>query len=229
MSDYHVARQIMVKEQLQEAGINDRYVLAAMKEVPRHRFVPRLLRHRAYLSCALPIGYGQTISQPFTVGLMTALLELGGHEKILEIGTGSGYQAGVLSRLTRAVFSVERIAPLAERARRILAEEGYDNVEVYAADGSLGLPIEAPYDAILVTACAKEVPAPLLAQLRDGGRLLVPLGEGDKQILYRYRKNGYEASVERSVSCQFVPLRTGISNGEKTRQIETSTQGEAQA
>ncbi len=228
MSDYQVARQIMVKEQLRNAGIQDHYVLAAMREVPRHRFVPRLLRHRAYLACALPIGYGQTISQPFTVGLMTALLELKGREKVLEVGTGSGYQAGVLSRLTDSVVSVERIAPLAERARRILGEVGCDNVQIYAADGNLGLPAEAPFDAILVTASARRVPGSLLTQLKDGGRLLIPLREGEDQLLYRYRKNGREALVERSVNCQFVPLKDGVVAGETTGQVSKPSHREAE-
>lgn len=210
MNDYQVARKIMVQEQLHDAGIHDPYVLEAMREVPRHRFVPRLLRPRAYLPCALPIGYGQTISQPFTVGLMTALLELTGHEKILEVGTGSGYQAAVLSRLAHTVLTVERITPLAERARRILRELACDNVEVYAADGNLGLPLAAPFDAIVVTASVQRLPEPLLTQVKDGGRLLVPLGAGPEQALYRYIKRGSTASVERSVSCQFVPLQPGL-------------------
>jgi protein-L-isoaspartate(D-aspartate) O-methyltransferase len=216
MSDYQVARKIMVKEQLQDGGIRDPYVLAAMREVPRHLFVPRLLRPRAYLPCALPIGYGQTISQPFTVGLMTALLELQGNEKILEVGTGSGYQAAVLARLTRKVFTVERIAPLADRARRLLSEVGCDNVEVYAADGNLGLPLAEPFDAIVVTACVRHVPAVLLDQLKDGGRLLVPVAGEQEQAIYRYHKRGNKAKVERSVSCHFVPLQSGLTAGQSS-------------
>jgi len=210
MNDYQVARKIMIEEQLRDTGIQDPSVLGAMCEVPRHLFVPRLLRPRAYLPCALPIGYGQTISQPFTVGLMTALLELHGHEKVLEVGTGSGYQAAVLSRLTKTVLTVERITPLAERARQILREIAYDNVEVYAADGNLGLPLAAPFDAILVTACADKLPAPLLDQLKEGGRLLVPLRMGENQALYRYWKTNRETLVERSVDCHFVPLQSGV-------------------
>jgi protein-L-isoaspartate(D-aspartate) O-methyltransferase len=224
MSDYQVARKIMVNEQLRDAGIRDSYVLEAMREVPRHLFVPRLLRPRAYLPCALPIGYGQTISQPFTVGLMTALLELRGHEKILEVGTGSGYQAAVLSRLTHTVLTVERIAPLADRARRLLQEVGCDNVEVYAADGNLGLPLAEPFDTIVVTACVNRVPEPLLSQLKDGGRLLVPLGQEQQQSLYRYVKRGTKATVERSVSCQFVPMQAGLSEGDSGRKNTPETE-----
>jgi len=214
MSDFRVARNRMVSEQLQEAGIHDRYVLAAMREVPRHSFVPRLLRHRAYLPCALPIGYGQTISQPFMVGLMTALLELTGTEKVLEIGTGSGYQAAVLSGLCRRVISVERITPLAIRARKVLDELGYHNVEVAAADGQAGLPAQAPFDGILVTACADTFPEDLFGQVKDGGFLLVPLKQGEEQVLLRYRRSGRRCTVERSVRCNFVPLVSGLECGE---------------
>ncbi|MBE0564643.1 MAG: protein-L-isoaspartate(D-aspartate) O-methyltransferase [Krumholzibacteria bacterium] len=210
MTDYAVARRRMVREQLEEAGLGDRRVLGAMREVPRHLFVPRILRHRAHQPSALPIGYGQTISKPFTVGLMSELLELAGHEHVLEIGTGSGYQAAVLGWLARSVVTVERIGPLAERARGTLAETGTGNVLVLPEDGSEGWHDGAPYDAIIVTACAPHLPPLLLGQLRDGGRLLIPVDKGREQILYRYRRRGQEVEVEQSLSCRFVPLLRGL-------------------
>jgi protein-L-isoaspartate(D-aspartate) O-methyltransferase len=210
MTEFAVARRRMVREQLREAGLDDRRVLRAMEEVPRHRFVPRLLRHRAHQPSALPIGYGQTISKPFTVGLMSQLLELHGDEHVLEIGTGSGYQGAVLARLARSVVSVERIRPLAERARQVLADLGTTNITVLAEDGSGGWLESAPYDAIMVTACAPQLPPVLLGQLRDGGRLLIPVDKGREQILYRYRRQGEQVLVEQSLSCRFVPLLAGL-------------------
>jgi len=210
MNDYAVARRRMVREQLAAAGLDDRRVLKAMEAVPRHRFVPRLLHHRAHQDCALPIGYGQTISRPFTVGLMSCLLGLQGHERVLEIGTGSGYQAAVLAALCREVVTVERVAPLARRAGRLLGELGFANVEVRAADGREGTPERAPYDAIVVTACAPHLPAALMAQLSEGGYLLLPVDKGREQILFRYQRRGQEVMIERSVSCRFVPLLPGV-------------------
>jgi len=214
MNDFAVARRRMVREQLVDAGLTDRRVLKAMEEVPRHLFVPRLLHHRAHQDSALPIGYRQTISKPFTVGLMTTLLELQGHEKVLEVGTGSGYQGAVLSRLARTVLSVERIEPLARRARTALAEIGYDNIEVLAADGTCGLPAQAPFDAIIVTACAPDLPPHLVGQLAEGGYLLIPVNKGREQILYRYQRQGAEVNIEQSLSCRFVPLLEGIEDPE---------------
>lgn len=211
--DYSVARRRMVEEQLQGAGVTDARVLAAMGEVPRHRFIPGQLAHRAYRPSALPIGYGQTISKPFTVGLMTALMELSGDEHILEIGTGSGYQAAILARLTRSVVSVERIVPLADRARSILEDLNCTNVTVLSADGSNGNLELAPYDAIVVTACASGLPRELIRQLRDGGKLLVPLQEDGGQVIYRYQRRGTDLGVERSVACGFVPLVAGVEEG----------------
>lgn len=219
MRDFAVARRRMVREQLAAAGVSDRRVLAAMEEVPRHLFVPKLLRHRAHQPCALPIGYGQTISKPFTVGLMSALLELRGHEQVLEIGTGSGYQGAVLSRLAAAVISVERIAPLAERARRTLDDLAYDNITVLAHDGVCGLADFAPFDAIMVTACAPYLPPLLVSQLSDGGHLLIPVSKGREQILYRYRRQGNEVLIEQSVSCRFVPLLPGVEEGVEQEEV----------
>lgn len=208
--DYAVARRRMVQEQLRQAGVTDHAVLRAMEVVPRHLFVPRMLWHRAYEPCALPIGHGQTISKPFTVGLMTALLELNRDARVLEVGTGSGYQAAVLSRLAAQVVSIERIEPLARRAAAQIAAVEYDNVEVRADDASFGLRDLAPWDAIIVTACAPGLPEALASQLRDGGVLLIPIEHNGGQILYRYRRQGEEFAVERSVPCQFVPLLRGM-------------------
>jgi len=210
MNDFAVARRRMVREQIAGAGIDDVRVLKAMEEVPRHLFVPKLLHHRAHQPCALPIGFGQTISKPFTVGLMTTLLELTGSEHVLEIGTGSGYQGAVLARLSRSVISVERLAPLADRARGTLADLGYDNITVLAHDGVCGLADFAPFDAIMVTACAPYLPPHLVSQLRDGGLLLIPVNKGREQILYRYRRQGARVLIEQSVSCRFVPLLPGV-------------------
>jgi protein-L-isoaspartate(D-aspartate) O-methyltransferase len=212
-----VARRRMVDEQVRRAGITDGPVLKAMQDIPRHLFVPRMLRHRAYEGCALPIGFGQTISNPFIVGLMTALLELRGDERVLEVGTGSGYQAAVLARLCAEVVTVERVAPLAARAQKPLRELGLENVTVLTGDASFGLAERGPWDAIVVTACAPGLPETLAGQLRDGGRMLIPIAHDGEQTLFRYRRRGGELTVERSVACQFVPLLEGT----------TGTAGEA--
>ena len=208
--DQSVARSRMVAEQLEEAGIADRSVLRIMREVPRHLFVPKLLRHRAYHGCALPIGYDQTISQPFIVGLMSALLELGGTEHVLAVGTGSGYQAAILSQLAGTVVTAERVEPLALRASRILEELGCANVEVYASDASDAVPERGPYDAVIVTACADKLPSALFHHLKEDGVLVIPIGQGEEQTLYRYRKTADEPIIERSVACRFVPLLSGV-------------------
>lgn len=229
MKDYAVARRRMVSEQLVDAGLEDPRVLKAMSSVPRHRFVPRLLQRRAYHASALPIGYGQTISKPFTVGLMTTLLELRGGEHVLEIGTGSGYQGAVLASLAGSVVSVERIAPLARRARTTLAELGFDNIEVLAHDGTDGYLDRAPFDAIMVTACAPHLPPLLVSQLKNGGYLLIPVNKGREQILYRYRRQGEEVLIEQSVSCRFVPLLRGIEAEEKPECDRPAAEGESRA
>ncbi len=216
MNDYSVARRRMVREQLEERGITDRLVLEAMRQVPRHRFVPPPLVHRAYQPCALPIGYGQTISQPFIVGLMTALLQPRARMRVLEVGTGSGYQSAVLARLVREVVSVERVEPLARRAAEVLRDLACPNVTVLAADGSHGVADAGPYDAILVTACAPALCESLLGQLVDGGFLLVPIDVESRQTLYRYQRRGTEVVVEQSLQCHFVPLVPGtVTTGER--------------
>ena len=201
------AAERMVHLQLEQRDITDQRVRAAMRAVPRHLFVPPGSRSSAYDDHPVSIGRGQTISQPYMVALMTQALELRGRERVLEIGTGSGYQTAVLAELCAAVWSVERIPELAERAARILAELGDDNVALRTADGSAGWPEEAPFDRIVVTAAAPSVPAPLVSQLADNGVLVLPVGDWRRaQELVIVRRTAGAVSVERSVGCRFVPL-----------------------
>jgi len=201
------ARDRMVREQLVARGIRDARVLAAMRRVPRHLFVPEPWRECAYDDRPQPIGENQTISQPLMVALMTELLELQGSEVVLELGTGSGYQCAVLAELCRKVISIERHAVLAERAKRILEGLGYTNVEIHAADGTLGWPDEAPYPCIVVTAGAPSVPPPLVEQLAPGGRLVVPVGDRDVQTLTLIRKDARgRTSWSEHGRCVFVPV-----------------------
>jgi protein-L-isoaspartate(D-aspartate) O-methyltransferase len=196
----------MVERQLRRRGITDERVLAAMARVPRHLFVPEHLRHLAYEDGALPIGQGQTISQPYIVATICSLMQLSGEERVLDVGTGSGYQAAVLVELAKEVVTIERVPELAERARETLALAGYDAVEVRVGDGSLGVPDRAPFDAIAVAAAAPAIPPALYDQLVDGGRLVLPRGGrwGQDLVLVERRPEG---PVERkSVSCRFVPL-----------------------
>jgi protein-L-isoaspartate(D-aspartate) O-methyltransferase len=193
-------------ERLREQGIEDLAVLHAFDTVPRHLFVPEAVRHRAYEDSALPIGRGQTVSRPFVHATFLSLLGLGGTERVLEIGTGSGFQTALLGRLAAEVYSVERLFPLADRARSILEALGFDNVWLMVGDGRLGWPRQAPYDAILVGAAATEIPSALCEQLADGGTLLIPVGEEGRQELRCIVRetDGYrESVVERA---RFVPL-----------------------
>jgi protein-L-isoaspartate(D-aspartate) O-methyltransferase len=193
----------MVQRQLERRGIDDRRVLDAMAAVPRERFVEEADRDRAYRDGALRIGEGQTISQPWIVACMAMLLELRGGEKVLEVGTGSGYAAAVLSRLCERVITVERHAELADRARAVLKELGYANVEVRTGDGSLGAPEEAPFDGISVTASAAgDPPAALFEQLAGGGTLVCPVERDGRELLMRFREDVEEAVVP----VRFVPL-----------------------
>jgi protein-L-isoaspartate(D-aspartate) O-methyltransferase len=203
---YRRARQRMVDEQLRGRDITDDRVLDAMREIPRHLFIPSDLKSQAYLDGPLRLGQGQTISQPYIVALMTQLLELRGDEAVLEIGTGSGYQAAVLSRLARQIYSLERIPELAEGARQVLQELGINNVEVLQRDGSGGLPEHAPYQAIVVTAAAPHVPSPLKEQLAEGGRLVLPVGSQDGQMLERWTREGDDFRCQRIAPVAFVPL-----------------------
>ncbi|GAB4412434.1 MAG: protein-L-isoaspartate(D-aspartate) O-methyltransferase [Anaerolineales bacterium] len=201
----------MGKRKLVLREISDPRVLAAMEAVPRERFVPAQYAEDAYGDHPLPIGYGQTISQPYIVALMTQLLELKGHEKVLEVGAGSGYQAAILSLLAREVYTVERIPQLAEKARQRLRELGYHNVYIRVGDGYEGWPEHAPYDAIIVTCAAEEIPPPLVEQLADGGRLVIPVGEsGWSQRLMFIRKRGTELEKREVAGVVFVPLVRGV-------------------
>lgn len=197
----------MVERQLRDRGIADARVLAAMERVPRELFVPPDLRDRAYDDAALPIGAGQTISQPYMVALICEQLALAGGERVLDVGTGSGYQAAVMAELAGEVHSVERIPALADRARSALAAAGYgDRVHVHVGDGTLGLPEHAPYAAIAVAAAAPGIPEALYGQLEPGGRLVVPVGGRWEQLLEVVVRSPDGPLVARSVPCRFVPL-----------------------
>jgi protein-L-isoaspartate(D-aspartate) O-methyltransferase len=196
----------MVKEQMERRGIADVRVLEAMRKVPRHLFVDPVLAGRAYEDAPLPIGEGQTISQPYMVAVMTAALALQGGERVLEIGTGSGYQAAVLAELAGQVYSIERIPALADRAQETLRRLGYDNVTIRVGDGSLGWPEAAPFAAIVVTAGAPRVPPPLVEQLQVGGRLLIPVGSPQAQTLRRVVRKEDGVEQEELVGCIFVRL-----------------------
>lgn len=205
--DYVPARRQMVEGQLRGRGIRDRRVLQAMAAVPREEFVPAAMRHAAYRDAALPIGFGQTISQPFTVAFMCEALRLQGTEKVLEIGAGSGYSAAVLSLLCGEVHTVERIPELAELARERLRRLGYENARVYAADGTLGLPAAAPYDGIVVTAGAPALPPQYASQLAEGGRIVIPMGPlPTSQEMCRFTRRGDDLEREELGSFAFVPL-----------------------
>ena len=203
---YTRERERMVDEQLASRGVTDPRVVAAMRRVPRHRFVQEALRARAYGDHPLPIGEEQTISQPFIVGLMTSLLELSGREKVLEVGTGSGYQTAVLAALARRVCSIERLPRLAERARAILESLGSDNVWVRVGNGALGWPDEAPFDRIIVTAGGPSIPPPLVQQLADGGRMVLPVGSPENQTLTVVENVGGEIRQRTHGECKFVKL-----------------------
>jgi len=200
------ARAEMVERQLRRRGVDDERVLAAIGRVPRELFVPEGLRSHAYDDGALPIGHGQTISQPFVVATICALLGLEGHERVLDVGTGSGYQAAVLAELAAEVVTIERVPELAEEARNRLLEAGYPSVEVRVGDGSLGVPERAPFDAIAVAAAAPSVPRALYKQLSDGGRLVLPRGSRRGQDLVLVLRTPDGPAERASISCRFVPL-----------------------
>ena len=199
-------RREMVEKQIRRRGIADPRVLAAMERVPRHEFVPETQRANAYDDSPLPIGEGQTISQPYIVAAMTAALGLTGTERALEVGTGSGYQAAILSLLAAEVYTIERSAPLASSASERLARLGYLNVHVHCGDGTLGLPEFAPFDAILVGASAPAIPAPLAAQLAEGGRMIIPIGDAENQELQLAERAGDAYRTRWLDPCRFVPL-----------------------
>jgi protein-L-isoaspartate(D-aspartate) O-methyltransferase len=195
----------MVQRQIRARGITDRAVLEAMGRVPRHRFVPGSVAPRAYADSPLPIGHGQTISQPYIVAYMTQAAKVSKKDKVLEIGTGSGYQAAVLAELARQVYSIEIVPELAEGARRTLAGLGYGNVRVKAGNGYLGWPEHAPFDAILVTAAPEEVPPALVEQLAVGGRMVVPVGAGDQDMLILTKTQG-GLVTRKTIPVRFVPM-----------------------
>ncbi|MFQ5408928.1 MAG: protein-L-isoaspartate(D-aspartate) O-methyltransferase [Anaerolineales bacterium] len=202
------ARANMVAHQIARRGVQDADVLRAMATVPRHEFTPDEYLAQAYADHPLPIGYGQTISQPYIVALMTELLALQGDERVLEIGTGSGYQAAVLAQLLPQVFTIEIVPELAERAAARLQRLGYDNVQVLSADGYFGWEEHAPFDAIIVTAAPDQLPPPLVAQLAPGGRLVIPIGpQGGAQVLWQFvKEDGDELTGYRILDVRFVPF-----------------------
>jgi protein-L-isoaspartate(D-aspartate) O-methyltransferase len=217
-SDLGVRRQRMVEEQLVRRGLRDEDVLSAMRSVPRHLFVPGEAGAEAYADTPLPIGLGQTISQPYMVALMTSLLQVDVRSRVLEVGAGSGYQTAVLAEVTGEVYAVERLAPLAERARATLARLGYTNVHLAIGDGARGWHEHAPYQGILVAAAADEVPPELLGQLADGGRLVVPVGRGrGDQVLTIVERNGEALEERHDTLCRFVPLVRDVSPEQRRR------------
>ena len=209
MTAYDALRHKMVVEQLARRGIRDVRVLDAMQRVPRDQFVPTELRDEAYEDAPQPIGHHQTISQPYTVAFMAQEAQLTGTERVLEVGTGSGYGAAVLSCLADQVYTIERIDTLYDEAWARLARLGFRNVRVYHGDGSLGLAREAPFDAIVVTAGAEQLPEAYLQQLTDGGRIVIPIGTHGRQQMYRLTRRGDQWQQERLGSFGFVPLVEG--------------------
>jgi protein-L-isoaspartate(D-aspartate) O-methyltransferase len=203
---YETQRKRMVETQLIPRGIHDPLVLKAMEKVPREAFVPEDLRESAYGDNPLPIGEGQTISQPYIVALMTQALELKGSENVLEIGTGSGYQAAVLAEIVKELYTVERVAPLSEKAQQILEKLGYENIHSKIFNGTLGWPEHSPYDAIMVTAGAPEIPGSLIEQIGEGGRLVIPVGDRLGQDLLKIRKTRGKTVTEDLGAVRFVNL-----------------------
>ena len=206
MEEYQRLRELMVSEQLVARGIKNERVLEVMRKVPRHRFIPEVMRHRSYDDSAVSIGEGQTISQPYMVAIMTELLGLLGGEKILEIGTGSGYQSAILGELAGEVYTVERVPQLAEQAEAVLKDLGYDNISVHQGDGTHGLPDYAPFDAVIITAAAPSIPQPLVDQLKEGGVIIAPVGDRHLQVLVKGRKVNGSLIEESHTPCTFVPL-----------------------
>ncbi len=198
-------RMNMVKYQIQNRGIKDKKVLEAMQEVKRHQFVPDYLRDEAYNDHPLPIGHDQTISQPYIVAAMTELIQPQPEDKVLEIGTGSGYQAAVLAKVVKDVYTIEIVEPLGKHAKKRLEELGYENVHVRIGDGYKGWPEEAPFDKIVVTAAPHKIPQPLVEQLKDNGRMVIPVGTGSQQLMLLQKKDG-ELKKQSIYPVRFVPM-----------------------
>jgi protein-L-isoaspartate(D-aspartate) O-methyltransferase len=209
-ASYSSLRLRMVDSQLRQRGIADERVLAAMERVPRHEFAPERYRDQAYEDHPLPIGEEQTISQPYIVALMLEALKLSPTDRVLEIGTGSGYVTALLAELTESVVSIERHESLAQSARALLAALGYSNVNVVSGDGTRGFPEAAPYDAIVVSAAATEMPPALVVQLGEGGRMIIPVGSEDSQQLRLVRMENGRPNIELRELCRFVPLIPGV-------------------
>ena len=205
-SDFAAERQRMVQQQLKTRGINDARVLAAMAKVPREEFIPPESRAAGYEDGPLPIGHGQTISQPYIVAFMTEQLRLKASDRVLEIGTGSGYQAAILAELVSEIYSVEIVEPLAKNAEATLQHLGYKNVHVKIGDGYKGWPDAAPFDAIIVTCAPEKVPQPLIDQLKDGGRVVIPVGERFAQQLYLLEKKNGQIKESVTLPVRFVPM-----------------------
>jgi len=203
--EYASLREQMVREQIIKRGIRDERVLAVMRKVPRHQFVPAVSRHLAYEDYPLPIGYGQTISQPYIVAYMTEQARLKADDRVLEIGTGSGYQAAVLAELAKEVYTIEIVAPLAEKSKKILLQLGYKNVFVKHGDGYQGWEEYAPFDVIIITAAPEEIPMKLTEQLKSGGRMIVPVGRYN-QFLYRFEKTLLGLKKQKMLPVRFVPM-----------------------
>jgi protein-L-isoaspartate(D-aspartate) O-methyltransferase len=203
--DFKTMRERMVENQIRARGVKDPRVLEAMLKVQRHLFVPKDLQSSAYLDQPLPIGEGQTISQPYIVALMTELLDLKGEEKVLEVGTGSGYQAAILAELAKEVYTIEIIEKLASSAEKLLRELGYQNIKVKAGDGYLGWPEEAPFDGIIVTCAPDHIPKPLLDQLNEGGRMVIPVGEYTQELKKIVKRSGKIGSTN-VIPVIFVPM-----------------------
>ncbi len=203
--DYKMLRNQMINTQIKARGIKDKRVLKALLEVERHKFMPQKYRRFAYNDHPVPIGEGQTISQPYIVALMTEELRLKGNEKVLEIGTGSGYQAAVLSKLCAKVFSIEIFETLGEKAKKLLLELGFDNVKIKIGDGHKGWKKHAPFDAIIVTCAPANIPAPLIKQLKEGGRMIIPVGMHVQELILLTKKNG-KIIQEKILPVRFVPM-----------------------
>jgi len=204
--DYAALRKKMVEEQLLPRGISNPRVLDVFRRIQRHKFLPEELRSNSYADFPVPIGESQTISQPYIVALMTQCLDLTGQEKVLEIGTGSGYQTAILAELSKEVYSIERFANLAKRAEALLSELGYANIKIKVGDGSLGWREEAPFDRIIITAATPQAPLPLTEQLKEGGKLILPLGESFTQVLTLLEKKQDKCESFDICGCVFVPL-----------------------